>query len=852
MQLAKNKTAAIAIAIFLMSAMAISLVAIPTKAQAALTQKSYPIIDAIPNPVGVGQQTLLKYGVLQPLGSANESWTGITITVVKPDNTTQTLGPFTTDSTGSSFYPFTPDQVGTYKLTMNFPNNTVPSTFFDLQRGSLILAGTVELAATAELDLVVQQAPIQYIPSAPLPAEYWSRPIDPQLRTWYSISGNWVSRPPNDIALYNDYAPETAHVLWAKDITTGGMAGGLLGDGQVPAADVSGDAYEGKFVSSVIIDGVLYYNSWAGVYSAPASTPTGIVAVDLHTGETLWIKQKAVVSFGQVFYFNSYNVDGVYNYIWDTSTVPNTWMAYDPFNGNNLYNMTKVPSGYQYYGPSGEILILVTDWTDGWMALWNSTACGQQGQSFYGSNQPDFGSWGRIVGLRTLDASTREAYSWNVTIPKGLQPTSSFLGDIALKVYPDRLVGMQFNQTQVRTWALSWPTSTNTTTPPTTLFDKTWTAPSEWLAGDNTIEYTGATNELTNGVIALWSKELRQHYGFSVETGNYLWTTASENYADAYGWGNVEHTWYFAYGKLYSVGVGGTLYAYDLATGKTAWTYNLTGRPTGEPVTGNYWWGWINLIANGKIYIGTLEHSAENPLPRGAPEICINATDGTEIWRVNGMFRETRWGGNGVIGDSIIATMDTYDQRVYAIGKGPSATTVTAPGIGVVAGNSVVISGTVMDISPGTKDYALTSRFPNGVPAVADASMSDWMLYVYKQFPSYPANTTGVEVTLDAIDPNNNFVHLGTVTSDASGNFGFEWKTPDVPGKYNIIATFAGSKAYYASSAETYAIVAEVPPTTPPPQYPVPYDYTMAILGAAIAVIIAVAIAIILLLRKRP
>jgi hypothetical protein len=126
------------------------------------------------------------------------------------------------------------------------------------------------------------------------------------------------------------------------------------------------------------------------------------------------------------------------------------------------------------------------------------------------------------------------------------------------------------------------------------------------------------------------------------------------------------------------------------------------------------------------------------------------------------------------------------------------------------------------------------------------------MLYVYKQFPSYPANTTGVEVTLDAIDPNNNFVHLGTVTSDASGNFGFEWKTPDVPGKYNIIATFAGSKAYYASSAETYAIVAEVPPTTPPPQYPVPYDYTMAILGAAIAVIIAVAIAIILLLRKRP
>ena len=118
------------------------------------------------------------------------------------------------------------------------------------------------------------------------------------------------------------------------------------------------------------------------------------------------------------------------------------------------------------------------------------------------------------------------------------------------------------------------------------------------------------------------------------------------------------------------------MYAYDLATGKTAWTYNLAD-PYNEPVTGNYWWGWITLIADGKIYVGTVEHSAENPLPRGAPQICINATDGTEIWRVNGMFRDTRWGGNGVIGDSIIGTMDTYDQRVYAIGKGPSQTTVS-------------------------------------------------------------------------------------------------------------------------------------------------------------------------------
>ena len=37
----------------------------------------------------------------------------------------------------------------------------------------------------------------------------------------------------------------------------------------------------------------------------------------------------------------------------------------------------------------------------------------------------------------------------------------------------------------------------------------------------------------------------------------------------------------------------------------------------------------------------------------------------------------------------------------------------------------------------------------------------------------HPTNTTGVPVTLTAIDPNNNFVTLGTATSDASGYYSF-------------------------------------------------------------------------------
>lgn len=70
------------------------------QAQTAPTQQTYALVDAIPNPTGVGQATLLKYGISQALGSADLQWTGITITITKPDGTTETLGPFSTDSTG--------------------------------------------------------------------------------------------------------------------------------------------------------------------------------------------------------------------------------------------------------------------------------------------------------------------------------------------------------------------------------------------------------------------------------------------------------------------------------------------------------------------------------------------------------------------------------------------------------------------------------------------------------------------------------------------------------------------------------------------------------------------------------
>jgi hypothetical protein len=196
--------------------------------------------------------------------------------------------------------------------------------------------------------------------------------------------------------------------------------------------------------------------------------------------------------------------------------------------------------------------------------------------------------------------------------------------------------------------------------------------------------------------------------------------------------------------------------------------------------------------------------------------------------------------------------MDTYDQQIYGIGKGPSATTVSGSGLAAAFGQPIVLTGTVMDVSPGTQQDNLKLRFPNGVPAMSDDSQSQWMLYLYKQF-AQPSNVTGVPVSIDAMDPSNNYVHLGDTTTDMSGTFSFMF-TPSAAGKYTIYATFAGSKAYFGSYAQTAVGVQEKPeePVVEPEQPTVTEQYFIPAVVAIIIAIIAVgAILAILTLRKR-
>ena len=167
----------------------------------------------------------------------------------------------------------------------------------------------------------------------------------------------------------------------------------------------------------------------------------------------------------------------------------------------------------------------------------------------------------------------------------------------------------------------------------------------------------------------------------------------------------------------------------------------------------------ISVIADGKVYLDTTEHSPNSPLYKGAKYRAVNATDGTEIWTIMD-YGNQMYGGQAAVADGYLTTLNSYDSKIYSFGKGPSALTVTAPDLAASSGQAVVIRGTVTDIAAGTKQEEQAARFPNGVPAVSDASMGAWMEYVFMQKPR-PTDITGVPVSIDVVDGNGNFRSIG-------------------------------------------------------------------------------------------
>jgi hypothetical protein len=824
-------------AMILMFAMVASMIAIPTVlAPSTAVLPSFLIVSASPNPVGVGQYLYINAFLSKPtatvsMGGIGDRYQNITVVVTDPDGVKTTFGPSQGDPTGGVWYTFVPSKLGNYTIQGHYPGQVL--TYGTTYNGLRYLPADSET-----ITFTVQQAPIQGWPTVPLPTMFWTRPIYATNYAWGAAFGSWYGLRAATFSSTGDYdqfgnfdpfqtdTPDSSHIIWTKPVQLGGQPGEPIPSDQVHPYYAT--SILANYFQPIIVSGILYTELYTGTTSAVNWT-----AIDLKTGETLWTMPRGrtgteTLRMGQTWSWKSVQEYGSASAIW--STGGGNFYIYDALTGLYMANITGVTNGsffmddgtldpassepgtlYEYYTNSNSSGTFLT--------LWNSTKCIGGTYSIKPSGTINFTrgiqwqvkvvnqtSAGVAVSL-SMSGVTRDRILFRSSPTVAAQASAGFQVTAGYDATTGGLLWGPLNQTITQYEDVAYVT-----------------------AGEH--------------VYILRNKDTLDVWGYSLDNGQLLWGPVT---LPGNAWSHIEMDGLIAYGKLFMWDYGGYVNALDIKTGKIVWTWVPRSAGYNTPY-GTYpiWHFGTGSICDGKLWLSEGK-MYDPPLSPGCKRLVINCTDGTEVWSILSFSSRM----SGAIGDGVLISWNCYDKQIDAFGKGPTQTTVSAAPKTEVIGNNIIIEGKVIDISPGTKQTAQALDFPNGVAAVNDASQSAWMEYVYMQQP-YPTNCTGVEVTLDAYDPNGNFVHLGTATSDTSGTFSYMWPTPAVPGEYRIIATFPGSKSYYASYAETAAGVSEAPIVTPPPTYPIPMDYTMSIIGAAIAVIIAVAIVGLILLRKKP
>jgi hypothetical protein len=339
----------------------------------------------------------------------------------------------------------------------------------------------------------------------------------------------------------------------------------------------------------------------------------------------------------------------------------------------------------------------------------------------------------------------------------------------------------------------------------------------------------------------------RRMYAVSLKTCQVVWKSDEMSYP----WGEDQAYGQSAgYGMVYSGMLDGRIYAWNTTTGKLVWSY-YSGNASYSQYGTFPFWGNI-VVADGKLYSATGEHTVPNPIPYGYELYCLNATTGELIWNYPSFCTYTH--ASVGFGDGIAAGLlfyqNMYDGNLYMFGKGQSAITVSAPDLACTVGTPIVIKGTVTDQSPGQTGLGIPEA---GTPAISDQDQSQWMQYLFNNAPK-PTNATGVPVTISVIDSNNNLREIGTTTSNDHGTFSLTW-VPDIAGDYTVIANFAGSQAYYRSSAKTSFYASEPATTVAPLATAAPsmteLYFLPSVIGIAILIVICFAVTI-LVLRKRP
>ncbi|MCZ2809573.1 MAG: PQQ-binding-like beta-propeller repeat protein, partial [Candidatus Bathyarchaeota archaeon] len=764
-----NKNKIVAIALVLLMASVVFTLYTPVQAQDDEVPVSGPLPSGVtpnvtitteahlsfrPNPVGVGQTFLVNLWT-SPALHRSRYHPDYKVTITDPDGNEDviTLDSYHADAT--AWFEYVADQVGEWTLKFDFagtyfPGGMVPGGFFEPPQVQLDSA-YYRPSSSPELTLTVQEEMVYSWPPSPLPTDYWTRPAQVEHREWWTILGNWPATGYAGLAdptwdeVYPDtnprwnaeqkftpwvQGPNSAHIVWKRQEDIAGLLGGQAGHGSGLTA--------GPPTPDIIFAGRAYDS-----YSKPGTGGEEYWrCYDVRTGEVYWEYQTPLVEVPFWWWTTLQPLSpDLIEYASPTQSevagaeAAGGWSAnlmtitggrlykFDPWTGEITTNVTIEPlsSGtfYQnsYARDEDPLVLTVQNLGGGNYSLIKWTTRG--GSSNFNS---------RIISNTSYARSSLPSYiDWNAGLGASVDPVSE--------------VGV-WTKTRLRGYNL-------------------WTGQLLW---DKTIDepmFSPICSLVDHGKVATLSG--RGYYvAYDIATGNQAWKSEKMNYPWASA-GFGAYSAMSAYGMLFRESMDG-VYAFNWTNGEIVWKFEAKARsPYESPYTTAdnkgtvypfYSFGQGGIIADGKFFTWNYEHTESWPVTRGWSLHAIDVFTGEAEWSMLGCIRP------GAIADGYLVGSSRYDGYTYAFGKGKSATTVEAPLTAISLGQSVVLRGTVLDLSPAQP----------GTPCVSKESMATQMEYLHMQMPIAGLwsneTITGVPVSLDAVDPNGNFIHIGDVTTD--------------------------------------------------------------------------------------
>ena len=464
---------------------------------------------------------------------------------------------------------------------------------------------------------------------------------------------------------------------------------------------------------------VLYYEAYPGA----STNPIGTVAVDLHTGKTLWTMTEpltaagipTILRCGQILNYVSPNQYGGLPYLWTTGTPAAIKVAA----GTTTYNMFDAMTGsYILSIVNGSAFQTLTEDNGGNLIgyyvnstnpnaptfnMWNSTKC-----ILAGTNGEAAWQWRPTQNI-TIDFS--KGIMWSQLMPTNLSG-AAFQGVLALTA-TGMATFMTFINSGVALLTSSATTGGNLFQAGYRIdagFDSN-TGALLWIANRTETPFSRAPV-----MAAGYGNYIEVNYAtgvlnaYSLSTGTKQWTTPLPNPNPYNSIGGYQAD--IANGVMYIWGLGGDIYAVNMLTGVIIWqtsTLIIHGDP-GTNTPYGVWPIWtfpVGTIADGLLFLGE-GHEYSPPLFHGAQQLAVNITNGELVWSILSFDVSN----SIAIANGIGVVLNSYDNLVYAYGKGPSAISVEAQPFG----SQIVIRGTVTDISAGTNQQVQAANFPNGVP----------------------------------------------------------------------------------------------------------------------------------------